>query len=64
MLAAGRRTAEIAALLFLSPKTVEHHIGRILAKLDVHARSDVAAAAGRLGIVVSPGQDRGAGPAK
>jgi DNA-binding CsgD family transcriptional regulator len=50
LLAAGRRNAEIAERLYLSPKTVEHHIGHILTKLDVHARGDVAAAAARLGL--------------
>ena len=58
MLIEGRHNTEIAARLFLSPKTVEHHIGSILAKLDVHARSDVAAAASRLGLSHSLGQHR------
>jgi len=50
LLAAGRRNAEIAAPLFLSPKTVDHHVGSIFAKLGVRARTDVGAAAIRLGI--------------
>jgi DNA-binding CsgD family transcriptional regulator len=50
LLADGLRNAEIAARLYLSPKTVDHHIGHILAKLGVHARGDVAAAAARLGL--------------
>ena len=60
----GSRTAAIAARLFLSPKTVEHHLGRIFAKLDVHARGDVAAAAVRLGVALGPGQDREPAPPK
>ncbi len=53
LLAAGRPNAEIAARLFLSPKTVDHHVGSILAKLGVHRRSDVAAAATRLGVPIA-----------
>jgi DNA-binding CsgD family transcriptional regulator/tetratricopeptide (TPR) repeat protein len=64
LLAAGQSTAAIAARLFLSPKTVEHHIGRIFAKLDVHARHEVAAAAERLGVSPAPGQDREPAPPK
>lgn len=41
----GDTNAEIAARLFLSPKTVEHHVGRILAKLGVRTRAEAAAVA-------------------
>ena len=64
LLVAGRRNAEIAAGLFLSPKTVEHHVGSIFAKLDVRARSEVAAAAARLGVPRALGQVGGGGPAR
>jgi DNA-binding CsgD family transcriptional regulator/tetratricopeptide (TPR) repeat protein len=58
LLAAGLRNAEIAAQLFLSPKTVDHHVSHILAKLGVHSRGDVAAAARRLGLHLSAEKDR------
>ena len=45
----GRTNAEIAAELFISPKTAEHHVGRILTKLGVRSRAEAAALAVRLG---------------
>jgi DNA-binding CsgD family transcriptional regulator len=39
----GRTNREIAAALFLSPKTVESHLGRVYAKLDVRHRRELAA---------------------
>lgn len=53
LLAQGRRNAEIARRLFVSEKTVGHHVSAILAKLDVRSRGEAAAAAGRLGLVQS-----------
>ncbi|MGH2549550.1 MAG: ATP-binding protein [Thermomicrobiales bacterium] len=44
------RNAEIADRLFLSAKTVEHHISRIYSKLGIGARGEVAPALVRLGI--------------
>lgn len=38
----GRSTREVAALLFLSPKTVEFHLGRIYRKLGVRDRTGLA----------------------
>jgi DNA-binding CsgD family transcriptional regulator len=35
--------AEIGQRLFISPKTVEHHVGKILSKLGLKNRSAVAA---------------------
>jgi DNA-binding NarL/FixJ family response regulator len=45
----GDSNAQIAAALFVSPKTVEHHVGRILAKLGVRTRAEAAAVAARSG---------------
>jgi ATP/maltotriose-dependent transcriptional regulator MalT len=42
-LAGGLSNAEIGARLFISPKTVEHHVGRILSKLGLKSRSAAAA---------------------
>jgi DNA-binding CsgD family transcriptional regulator len=47
----GLRNAEIAARLFLSEKTVAHHVSAILRKLDVSSRAQAAAEAARLGVV-------------
>ena len=49
-MAEGLRNRQIAERLFLSPKTVDHHVGAILGKLDVHTRGEAAAAARRLGV--------------
>jgi DNA-binding CsgD family transcriptional regulator len=50
LLAQGERNAEIAARLFLSEKTVDHHVSAILRKLGVRTRGQAGAAAARLGI--------------
>jgi DNA-binding CsgD family transcriptional regulator/tetratricopeptide (TPR) repeat protein len=42
LLADGGTNADIAAALFISEKTVEHHVSRILAKLAVPSRRDAA----------------------
>jgi DNA-binding CsgD family transcriptional regulator/tetratricopeptide (TPR) repeat protein len=50
-----KRTQEISDALFLSPRTVGHHITAILAKLDVHNRDEAAWKAVELGIIAQPG---------
>ncbi|MFN2468818.1 MAG: AAA family ATPase [Gaiellaceae bacterium] len=57
--AAGKTNAEVGAELYLSPRTVERHVGNILGKLGFRSRVELAAevAAGRL-----PGRNGGAGP--
>jgi DNA-binding NarL/FixJ family response regulator/predicted negative regulator of RcsB-dependent stress response len=47
LLGEGLTNAEIAARLFISPKTAEHHTSRIFAKLGMSKRSEAAAYAVR-----------------
>jgi DNA-binding CsgD family transcriptional regulator len=55
LVAQGLPNSEIAGRLFLSRKTVAHHVSAILRKLDVPSRGQAGAKALALGIV---GQDR------
>jgi DNA-binding CsgD family transcriptional regulator/tetratricopeptide (TPR) repeat protein len=57
LIAAGRRNAEIAERLFLSQRTVAHHVSSILAKLGVQSRTEAARKAARLGIAGQNGTD-------
>lgn len=54
LVADGMRNAEIAGRLFLSPRTVDHHVSAIRRKLGARTRGEAVAAAGRLGLL----QDR------
>jgi DNA-binding CsgD family transcriptional regulator/predicted negative regulator of RcsB-dependent stress response len=45
LLAQGLTNAEIASRLYVTPKTVEHHVTRVLAKLGVRSRTEAAAVA-------------------
>ncbi|MGO4193762.1 AAA family ATPase [Rhizobium sp. YAF28] len=47
----GRSNAEIGARLFVSAKTVDHHISSILAKLSAKSRGQAAAEGRRLGLL-------------
>jgi DNA-binding CsgD family transcriptional regulator/tetratricopeptide (TPR) repeat protein len=53
LVAAGLRNAEIAERLYLTPKTVSHHLSAIYAKLGVETRIEAAHAASQLGIATS-----------
>jgi DNA-binding NarL/FixJ family response regulator len=53
LLANGYRNAEIARLLSISPKTVDFHVGHLLAKLHARSRVEVVTTAQRLGLADS-----------
>jgi predicted ATPase/DNA-binding CsgD family transcriptional regulator len=50
LLADGRRNADIARRLFVTAKTVDHHVSAVLAKLSVRSRSEAAAVAIQMGL--------------
>ncbi|HET7049843.1 MAG TPA: AAA family ATPase [Solirubrobacteraceae bacterium] len=49
LVAAGRSIPQIAAELFISPKTASVHVSNIISKLNVTSRGEAAAVAHRLG---------------
>jgi len=51
LLAEGHGTREIANMLTVSPKTVEGHKTSLMAKLDIHSRTDLVKYALRKGII-------------
>lgn len=51
MLAEGRSNKEIAALLFISPKTVETHRTHIMKKLDLHDITDLVRLAIKMNLI-------------
>jgi DNA-binding NarL/FixJ family response regulator len=53
LLATGRTDREIAAALFVSPRTIEGHVAHIFAKLGVRTRTAAASAARDAGLVAS-----------
>ena len=61
-LALGQTDRAIAAALFVSVRTVEGHVARILAKLGVRTRTAAARAAIAAGLVAPDGPTRAAPP--
>ncbi len=51
LVAEGKTNKDIAALLFISPSTVETHRARIMEKLDVHSAAEIVLYAVRRGVV-------------
>ena len=51
LLVEGHTTQEIADVLVISPKTVEGHKTNLMAKLDIHSRTDLVKYALRKGII-------------
>jgi DNA-binding NarL/FixJ family response regulator len=51
LLADGLRNSAIAAKLFVSTRTVDHHVSAILGKLGVESRGEAVAQARRLGLL-------------
>ncbi|MFH8369563.1 AAA family ATPase [Streptomyces sp. NPDC018031] len=57
----GRANRDIAESLVLSTRTVEHHVARIMRKLNVSSRTDIAAAHARAALLAGDGDgDEGA----
>ena len=54
LICAGHSNAEIAAKLFLSTRTVDHHVSAVLTKLGAPTRGAAAAHAARLGLADTP----------
>jgi DNA-binding CsgD family transcriptional regulator len=51
LLVQGHTNSELAHRLHVAPKTVDHHVSSILAKLEVRSRTEAVAAAFGLGII-------------
>lgn len=54
LLGEGHTNPEIARRLYITAKTAEHHVGRILTKLGVHTRTEAAALASAAAVSSSP----------
>src|SRR5690606_33924905 len=63
LLPAGYTNRQIAELLYVSPKTIESHIGRVLAKTGLPNRAAAAAFAQRLGLSQGPAPEPPHNPA-
>lgn len=62
LVCAGRTNRQIAAELFITPKTAGLHVSHILAKLSVTTRGEAAALAHRLGLAAAASDMLAAGP--
>ena len=51
LLADGSTNGEIAQRLYISTKTVDHHVSALLSKLQVTSRRDAVRRGGELGIL-------------
>jgi two-component system, NarL family, response regulator NreC len=51
LIAEGKANKEIAALLSISPSTVETHRARIMEKLDLHSAAEIVLYAVRRGVI-------------
>ena len=57
LVAQGLKNREVAAVLFLSPKTIERHLGAVLRKRGLRSRTELARA-----LAAEPAGDPGTGP--
>jgi DNA-binding CsgD family transcriptional regulator/tetratricopeptide (TPR) repeat protein len=57
LLAEGSTNAEIAARLYLSPRTVDNHVAALLTRLGVSSRHDALAVAASLGLLKPPARE-------
>jgi DNA-binding NarL/FixJ family response regulator len=54
LVAQGKTNKEIAAAMYLSPKTIEYHLSNAYRKLDIHSRAElVSVVAGKATAVAS-----------
>jgi DNA-binding NarL/FixJ family response regulator len=54
LVAEGKTNKEIAATMYLSPKTIEYHLANAYRKLDIHSRAELARIVGQDAPVADP----------